>query len=111
MLVLVVHSVHVHAAPVVHDDSLSAVAMGQGVSTVLIEAREFFDHAGAMAGCMTFEFSAPRVCALALATSGVPAVLAIIVGAHHNASRPGRVEIARPPPGIRRQALLGVFLN
>ena len=111
MLVLVIHSVHVHAAGVFHEERASADAAGVIATAAALEASAFVDHAGAIAGCMTLEFSAPRVFALALATAGFLALLMITVAADQSASALGHVEIARPPPANRRQALLGVSLS
>ncbi len=110
MLVLVVHSVHVHAAMGGHaetTDPPTASLLGGATPTHL---GEFIAHAGALAGCMTLEFSAPRVHTLSLAGAGLLGLLIAVAATSQNSIAAG-VELARPPPGTRRQALLGVFLS
>jgi len=58
------------------------------------------DLASVAAGCMTVELTVPRILAFAFIELG-------LVG---QAVVQARVQI-RPPPGARRQALLGVFLT
>jgi hypothetical protein len=109
MLVLVVHSVHVHAARIVHDDSVSAATSDRMVAVPVFEPGEFLDHAGTVAGCMTLVYSAPRAVALTVLGAGLLALFVTAVAAGNTSMRVGSLEIARPPPASRRQALLGVF--
>jgi hypothetical protein len=111
MLVLVIHSVHMHAASALHEDSAPAHGSAATAMATALGPSAFVEHAGQIAGCMTLEFSAPRVLTLALAVAGFLALLIITVAAEQIAPGLGRVEIARPPPATRRQALLGVFLS
>jgi hypothetical protein len=108
MLVLVVHSAHVHAATHRHDANESAPNTDGSFGRPSLDAREFIDHPGAIAGCMTLEFSAPRTMALALVGA---ALLELPPTLANTGQRFAKlcVEMARPPPGMRRQALLGVF--
>jgi hypothetical protein len=66
MLVLVVHSTHVHAATHGHDANESAANTDGSFGRPSLGALEFIDRPGGIAGCMTLEFSAPRTMALAL---------------------------------------------
>jgi hypothetical protein len=117
MLVLVVHSVHMHAASPSHVenavlDASEPVQSPQPLLTVQpLLIGQFLDNARAMGACMTFEFWAPRVLMLVMAAVGFVAMLVTGLATGHNSM--GRVEFenARPPPGLRRQALLGVFLS
>jgi hypothetical protein len=59
---------------------------------------------------MILEFSAPRVLAISLAAAGLLGLLITVVATSQNSITVG-VELARPPPGTRRQALLGIFLS
>jgi hypothetical protein len=111
LLVLVLHSVHVHAVIIPHEESVSAQTAGAIVMAAALEARVFIDHPGPIAGCVTLEFSAPRVLALALAVAGFLALLMTTIAVDQITWALGRVEIARPPPATRRQALLGVLLS
>jgi len=111
MLVLVVNSIHIRAASDVHDDSAAAATSVHIAGAPTLEADEFLEHAGAIAGCMTLEFAAPRVMALALIVAGLLVIVFTVLAARHIVMRLGDVEIARPPPAARRQALLGVFLS
>jgi hypothetical protein len=111
MLVLVVHSAHMHAAGSPHDLAMSAPVPDLNVGLLpALGAREFLDHTGAIAGCMTLEFCAPRILALALVAAGLLALVTSLAATGQRFPRLG-IEIARPPPGTRRQALLGVFLS
>src|SRR5205823_13611311 len=115
MLVLVVHSTHVHAATHRHDANESAPntdgSFGRpSLDAHELDAHEFIDHPGAIAGCMTLEFSAPRTMALALVGPDLLALPSTLANTGQRFAKLG-VEGARPPSGMRRQALLGVFLS
>ncbi len=110
MLVLVVHSAHMHAAGSPHDLAMSAPIPDLNVGLPPLGAREFLDHSGAIAGCMTLEFSAPRILALTLVDAGALVLVTNLAAMGQRSTKLG-VELARPPPGTRRQALLGVFLS
>src|SRR5207248_818643 len=111
MLVLVVHSIHVHAASIVHHDSASAATLDHVLAAPVLTPGEFLDHAGAVAGCMAVEFSAPPAMVLTLLVAGLLALFLLAMASGHASARLGSVGIARPPPAARRQALLGVFLS
>jgi hypothetical protein len=110
MLVLVVHSAHVHAATHRHDANESAPNTDGSFGRPSLDAREFIDHPGAIAGCMTLEFSAPRTMAPALVGAALLELPPTLANTGQRFAKL-RVEMARPPPGVRRQALLGVFLS
>jgi hypothetical protein len=110
VLVLMVHSVHAHADLGRHAESTdpATASLVRGAASIKLGA--FIDHAEAVADCMRLEFSAPRMLTLTLAEAGVFGLLHI-VAATSQASIAARLEVARPPPATRRQALLGVFLS
>jgi hypothetical protein len=56
MFVLVVHSIHAHAASVVHDDSAATATSVHMIAAPVLEPGEFLQHAGAIA--VTLEFAA-----------------------------------------------------
>src|SRR5712691_823513 len=108
MLVLVVHSTHAHAATNHHDPTVSAAPADFKSGMPSLEAREFLDRAGAIAGCMTLEFSAPRIPAFVLCGTGLLALVTTLVATGQTSATLG-AEMARPQTGTRRQSLLGVF--
>jgi hypothetical protein len=110
-LVLVVHSIHAQAASIAHHESASAATSDLAFAAPLFTPGEFVDHAGAVAGCMMLEFSAPRAMALTLLGAGLLVLFVTALAAVQTAMGVESVETARPPPAARRQALLGVFLS
>jgi len=74
------------------------------------ESTELMNQGDAMAGCMTLEFSVPRVLALLLVGAALLAQLIEVAATGRPLLNLTAVP-ARAPPGSRRQALLGVFLS
>ncbi len=87
-----------------------ALPMDWGRGSWLQRTPAFVDVAGQVAGCMSLELSAPRAAALTLIAADVLALLAS-VAATSQRSPAIALQMARPPPARRRQALLGVFLS
>lgn len=110
MLVLVVHSTHAHAATHGHGANESAPNTDGSFGRLSLDAPEFIDHPGAIAGCMTLELSAPRTMALELVGAALLELPPTLANTGQRFAKRD-VEMARPPPGMRRQALLGVFLS
>jgi hypothetical protein len=112
ILVLLVHSAHAHASVAVHHPAVLATgeAMHLALGSLEKPLIELIAVDLQPAGCMMLELAGPRVSMLALATVAVAVVLRVVPGLPPRVTMWDVTLNPRPPPGSRRQALLGNFL-
>jgi hypothetical protein len=108
VLALLVHSGHTHASGTVHVSDEPAAAEFMHMSAAVPAAQLIQGHLP-LAVCMMLELAGSRLETLVLATTAVGLFLMFLLWLPPRTPMRNEVITPRPPPGARRQALLGVF--
>jgi hypothetical protein len=108
VLALLVHSGHTHASGSVHVSDEPAAAEFMHMPAA-VPTGQLIHGDLPMAVCMMLELAGSRLETLVLATAAVGLVLMFLVWLPPHLPMRDAIITPRPPPGARRQALLGVF--
>lgn len=110
VFVLLVHSAHAYVSGTLRPSADHAVAAPMQIGPAMAPVQLIKDDLP-MAGCMMLELAGSRLETLVLAAAPAGLALALLGVASPRIPRWDAAINPHPPPGSRRQALLGVFLT